>query len=72
MTLSIGGLFTFIIILVALGLLCWLAFYILAQFPPPEPLGRLIRVVVVVVAVLVLIAVLLNFGGIGTGLQIRS
>lgn len=72
MAISIGGLIVLIAVLLALALLLWLAFYILAQFPPPEPLGRLIRVVIVVVVVLVLIAVILNFAGIGTGLRLSS
>jgi hypothetical protein len=72
MAISIGGVFALIVILLALCLFCWLAFYILSQFPPPKPLGRLIRVVIVVIAVLILIAVLLHFGGIGSGVRITS
>ena len=69
--ITIGGLWSLIIVLLALGLLVWLAFYILSQFPPPEPVGRIIRVVVIVVAVLVLISVLLNLAGYGPGLVLR-
>ena len=65
MAISIGSLFYLIIILLVLGILVWLAFYVLSQFPVPEPIGRIIRVVVVVVAVLVLIAILLNIAGVG-------
>lgn len=70
MAISIGSIFTLVIVLLVLGLLLWLAFYILDSFPLPAPFGRIIRVVVVVVAVLVLVVFLLNLGGIGTGLRI--
>ena len=70
MALSVGSLFTFIIVLLACGLLVWLAFYVVAQFAPPEPVGRVIRVAVVVIAVLVIVAMLLQFAGIGPGVRI--
>lgn len=69
MILSIGGLVTFIIVLVALALVVWLAFYILANFNPPEPLGRVIRVAIVAIAILIIVAILLQFAGYG-GFQI--
>lgn len=72
MAISVGSLFTFIIVLLACGLLVWLAFYVVQQFNPPEPVGRIIRVVVVVIAVLVIVALLLNFAGIGTGVRITQ
>ena len=70
MALTVGSLFTFVIVLLACGLLVWLAFYVVREFNPPEPVGRIIRVVVVVIAVLVIVALLLNFAGIGTGVRI--
>ena len=63
MILSVGSLFTFIIVLLAVGLLVWLAFYVVKEFNPPDPVGRIIRVVVVVIAVLVIVAMLLQFAG---------
>jgi len=72
MAFSINSLFTLIIVLLCLGLLLWLAFYVLQQFAPPEPIGRIIRVVIIVVAVLVLIVFLLNLVGIGGGVHISS
>jgi hypothetical protein len=72
MAISVGSLFTLIIVLLACGLLVWLAFYVIGELAPPEPVGRIIRVVVVVIAVLVLIAILLNFAGIGGGLRISQ
>jgi hypothetical protein len=72
MAISVGSLFALIITLLVVGILVWLAFYVLQQFAPPEPVGRIIRVVVVVVAVLVLVAVLLNLAGIGSGVRIST
>lgn len=45
--------------LLVIAILLWLAFWVLQQFPPPEPVGRIIRVIVVVLAVVALIYVLL-------------
>jgi hypothetical protein len=50
----------------------WLAFYVVGQFPLPDPIGRIIQVVIVVIAVLVLITILLNLAGVGTGLHISA
>ena len=72
MIVSVGSLFALIITLLVVGILVWLAFYVLQQFAPPEPVGRIIRVVVVVVAVLVLVAVLLNVAGMGPGIRISA
>jgi hypothetical protein len=72
MALSVGSLFTFIIVMLACGLLVWLAFYVVEQFQPPEPVGKIIRVVVVVIAVLVIVALLLNFAGVGPGVRITG
>jgi hypothetical protein len=72
MAISVGSLFSLIIVLLVIGLLVWLAFYVLGALGPPEPVATIIRVIVVVIAVLVLIAVLLNLAGIGTGLRISQ
>jgi hypothetical protein len=72
MTFSISTLFTLIIVLLVLGLLLWLAFYILDQFPLPAPFNRVIRVVLVVLAVLILVVFLLNLAGIGGGIKLNS
>jgi hypothetical protein len=73
MALSVGTLFTFIIVLLLdCGLLVWLAFYVLAEVNPPDPVGRIIKVVVLVIAVLVIVAMLLNFAGIGTPVRITG
>lgn len=61
---GIGSLVSLIIILLVLGILLWVVFYVLSQFPTIEPgLGRLIRIVAVVIICLVLISVLLSFAG---------
>jgi hypothetical protein len=72
MDISVGSLFSLIIVLLVVGLLVWLAFYILANLGPPEPIATVIKVIVVVIAVLVLIAILLNLAGIGTGIRITE
>ena len=72
MAISIGSLFTLIIILLACGLLVWLAFYIVSEFAPPEPVGKIIRVVVVLIAVLIIVSVLLSFAGVGPGVRISA
>jgi hypothetical protein len=72
MTLTVGSLFSLIIVLLVIGLLVWLAFYVLTALGPPEPVASIIKVIVVVVAVLILITVLLNLAGIGTGLHISQ
>jgi hypothetical protein len=72
MTFSISTLFTLIIVLLVVGLLIWLAFYVLDNVPIPEPFNRIIRVVIVVVAVLILIVFLLNLAGIGGGVRLSG
>lgn len=72
MALSISSLFTLIVILLACGLLVWLAFYVIGELAPPEPVGKIIRVVVVVIAVLIIVSVLLSFAGVGPGVRIGA
>jgi hypothetical protein len=72
MAISIGSLFVLIIVLLACGLLVWLAFYVVGELAPPEPVGKIIRVVIVVIAVLVIVTMLLNFAGVGPGLRISQ
>ena len=54
---------TIIILVLVLGLLQ----YVLNLFPPPEPLGNVLRVVVVIIAVLVVIGILLDIAGMPIG-----
>ena len=72
MSLSIGSLFTLIIVLLVVGILVWLAFYVLQNFGPPEPLNRIFRVVIVVIAVLIVVLLLLQLAGIGPGITVSG
>jgi hypothetical protein len=72
MAISIGGMIQFLLILVALGIIVWVAFYILANFPPPEPLGRIIRVAIMVFSVLIVVVLILNIAGVGTPIHITN
>ena len=68
--MSIAGLIQILLVLLVLGLIVWLAFWVLGQFAVPEPLAKVIRIVVVVIAVLIVIALLMNVAGIGYGTRI--
>lgn len=61
----IGALITLVVYLLVLGLLYWLADYLLGVFPLPDPLGRIARAIVIVVLVLILISILLGVLGQG-------
>ena len=63
--MAIGGLISLIVILLVVGILLWLAFYVVDAIPIPDPPGRFIKIAIVVVAVLVLVSVLLSFAGYG-------
>ena len=65
----ISALVTIIIYLIILGLLVWLVFYILDAIPIPEPLNRVVRILVIVVCVLVIILLLLQLVG-GAGISL--
>jgi hypothetical protein len=72
MAFTVGSLITLVVIIIAVIALVWLAFYVLSEFPPPEPLGRIIRVAVVVFAVIIMILLLLSLVGVGPGIKITS
>jgi hypothetical protein len=42
-------------------------FYVLREFPPPEPYGKVIRVTVTVIACLFVAVMLARFAGLDTG-----
>lgn len=46
----------------------WLAFWVLSQFTPPDPVGKVARVVIVVLAVLFILGLAANLFGVHTGL----
>lgn len=64
------SLISLIVYLAVIGLVAYLATYVLGQFPPPDPLGRVLRVAIIVVAVLLVIYVLLGAFGLGSGLPV--
>jgi hypothetical protein len=67
---SIGGLINLLIYVVIIGLLMWLALWIIGQLPLPEPFGRIATIIVYVIAVLVVILLLLQLVQGGTGLPV--
>lgn len=64
----IGALLTLIVYALVLGLIYWLADYLLGVFPLPDPAGRVVRAALVIISVLVLIGLLLDMVGVATGL----
>ena len=61
----INSLITLIVYALILGLLYWLADYLLGMFPLPDPLGLIIRAAVIIILVLIVIGVLLGLTGSG-------
>ena len=66
-----SGLIMLLVYILAICRFAWLAFYILQQFQPPEPIGKIARVVIVVVLVILLIYILLAAVG-GGGISLPS
>lgn len=62
----IGGLINLIIYLLVLGILYWIAEYVIREFIPDPP-ARIIRVVLLVVLALAAILLLLDLIGAGGG-----
>ena len=56
-----------LIYLLIIGVVIWLALYIISQLPMPAPFGQVARVIVVVIGCLILILLLLNFIGLMPG-----
>lgn len=63
--MSIDGLITLAITLVIIGVIAWGVWYLTTALPVPDPLGKIIRVIVMVVCVCAAILVLLRFVGVG-------
>lgn len=61
------GAIVWIVIIAALG---WLAFWVLGQFTPPDPIGRVAKVVIVVVCVLLILGIAASLFGVHTGIPI--
>lgn len=62
--MALTGLLSFVIYLLILGVILWLVIWVLDQIPGiPEPVIRMVRIVVIVVAVLIVVQMLLNLIG---------
>ncbi len=72
--MTIGTVVMLFVWIVAICALAWLATWVIGQFSPPEPIGRIALVVIVVVAVVLIILLLVNAvgGGIGMGTKIGA
>jgi branched-subunit amino acid transport protein AzlD len=57
-----------IVWIVVVCALAWLAFWVLGQFTPPDPIGRVAKVVIVVVAVLIILGLAGSLFGVDLGL----
>lgn len=60
----IGGLIDLIIYLLVAGVLIGLVFYVVDAIPIPDPLNRIIKLVVIVLACLIVILLLLSLLGV--------
>lgn len=61
-------LLVYVAILVIVVILVW---WLLQQLPLPEPIGRILNIVLVVVVAIVIIMLLLNVTGHGPALRLR-
>lgn len=64
----IPALINLIIYLLVAGILIWLVLYVVDAIPIPQPLNRIIKLVVTVLAALIVILLLLQVLGIGTNI----
>ena len=70
--MTIGSIVILFVWIVAICALAWLATWVLSQFAPPDPIGRIARVAIVVIAVVLIVILLVQAtgGGIGMGTRI--
>lgn len=59
----ITGLITLLIYILVVGLIVWLALYVISVLPMPAPFGQIARVLVIVVGCIIIIMLLLNLVG---------
>ena len=59
----ITGLIYLLIYLLIVGVIIWLALYIVSQLPMAPPFNQVARTIIVVIGCLILILMLLNFVG---------
>lgn len=68
----IPGLIGLLISLLIIGIIIWLALYIVSVLPLAAPFGQVARVIIIVIGCLVLIMLLSQFAGIGgVGVHLR-
>lgn len=71
--MTVYGFLMLVIYILAIGLIAWLAIWILQQLGAPPEIQKVGRVVIVVIAVILIILLLLNFvGGIGPPMRLSS
>jgi len=61
--ISLSALIHVVLVLIVVGLVCWLLWWLIAYVGLPEPFNKIARVLVAVLAVLVVIGVLLSLVG---------
>jgi glucan phosphoethanolaminetransferase (alkaline phosphatase superfamily) len=66
----IGGLISFIVWLLVVGILYLLVVWVVDSIPVPDPANRIIKLVVGVLIALVVIVMLLGLVGVGTGIDL--
>jgi hypothetical protein len=66
----IGELISLLIYLLIVGIILWLALYVIQTIPLPPPFAQVARVIIIVIGCLVVILLLLQLlGGAGLGLH---
>jgi uncharacterized membrane protein required for colicin V production len=65
------NLIALLIYLIVLCCVVGLVYYVINAIPVPDPLGRIIKIVVMVFACLVVILLLLQLVGMGPGINLR-
>ena len=63
LAIEAGGLLRLLVYIIAVGLIFWLAWWILHQFAPPQPILKVLEVIIIVIGVIVLINLLLGLIG---------
>ena len=71
MIITVASIFNLLVTLLILGVIVWLTNYAVVTIPIADPLGRVVRVVVMVICCIAAVLALLNFFGHGGGIVIR-
>lgn len=73
MVISVASIFSLLVTLLVLGVIVWLTNYVVDTIPIADPLGRVIKVVVMVICCIGAVIVLLQFVGLisGTGVVLK-